>query len=135
RQALTKQQAELAQAVHGREMLDKDLAAERARSMAAADQLDLAAKEAAQLKAQLAAAQETLAKQPSLPASIVVTLPAAAKLTFDDRPTTSTGNRRAFVSPALRVGQAYHYTLKAQVMREGKVVAVQKQVEVRAGDR
>ena len=134
-QALRKHQAELAEAVHGRETLDKDITAERARSMAAAAQLDLATKEAAQVKAQLAAAQQTLAKQPPLPATIVVTLPAAAKLTFDDRPTTSTGNRRAFVSPALGVGRIYYYTLKAEVMRDGKAVTVQKQVEVRAGER
>ena len=54
KQALTKHEAELAEATKARESLDKEIAAERARSTAAAAQLDLAAKEAAQAKSRLA---------------------------------------------------------------------------------
>jgi uncharacterized protein (TIGR03000 family) len=68
------------------------------------------------------------------PATIVVTLPADARLTVDDAATTSTSTRRVFVSPALPQGQEFHYTLKAEFVREGKPVVVNKEVAVRAGD-
>src|SRR5205823_11966785 len=54
------------------------------------------------------------------PATIVVTLPTEAKLTVDGNPTTSTSDRRVFVSPALDRGMEYFYTLKAEVVRDGK---------------
>jgi uncharacterized protein (TIGR03000 family) len=68
------------------------------------------------------------------PATIVVELPADAKLLIDDSPTTSTSGRRVFVSPDLDPGREYHYTLKAEAMRDGKVVKVEKQVAVRGGE-
>jgi uncharacterized protein (TIGR03000 family) len=46
------------------------------------------------------------------PATIVVTLPADAKLEFDGAPTTSTGAKREFVSPALPFGKNFKYSLK-----------------------
>jgi uncharacterized protein (TIGR03000 family) len=65
-------------------------------------------------------------------ATVVVTLPADAKLTIDGTPTTVTSARRVFQSPALTVGQDYVYTLKAEVVRDGKPVEVAKTVTVRA---
>jgi uncharacterized protein (TIGR03000 family) len=67
-------------------------------------------------------------------ATIVVTLPADAKLTIDDNPTTSTSGSRVFVSPALPPGKEYHYTLKAEAVREGKPVKVERTIAVRAGE-
>jgi uncharacterized protein (TIGR03000 family) len=67
------------------------------------------------------------------PATIVVNLPADASLTVDGVATTSTSERRVFVSPELNAGQEYHYTLKAEWVRDGKTVEVAKQVTVIAG--
>jgi uncharacterized protein (TIGR03000 family) len=66
-------------------------------------------------------------------ATIVVTLPAEAKLIIDDYVTTSTSGTRFFATPALNPGMEYHYTLKAEMVRGGKKVAATKEVTVRAG--
>jgi len=67
------------------------------------------------------------------PGTIIVTLPADARLTVDGVPTRSTSNVRAFATPVLRPGQAYHYTLRAEVTRNGQTVQVERQVPVAAG--
>jgi uncharacterized protein (TIGR03000 family) len=66
------------------------------------------------------------------PATLAVTLPADARLTFDGKPTTSTGGRREFVTPDLSPGRAYSYTLEAEVLRDGKPVTMEQRVEVHA---
>jgi uncharacterized protein (TIGR03000 family) len=63
-------------------------------------------------------------------ATLVVTLPADAQLTIDDYRTTSTSGERVFSTPALKLGQEYHYTLKAEV--NGHTVS--RQVAVRGGE-
>ncbi len=68
------------------------------------------------------------------PATIVVSLPADARLSIDDAATTSTSVRRVFVSPELNPGREYHYTLKAEWVRDGKPVVVSKTVTVSAGN-
>jgi uncharacterized protein (TIGR03000 family) len=68
------------------------------------------------------------------PATIVVSLPADAKLLIDNEATTSTGDSRVFVSPTLNPGREYHYTLKAQAVRDGKPVTVERVIAVRAGE-
>jgi uncharacterized protein (TIGR03000 family) len=68
------------------------------------------------------------------PATIVVSLPAEAKLTIDDAATQSTSATRVFASPALETGKEYYYTLKAEVVRDGKTVPVTKRIAVRAGE-
>lgn len=67
-------------------------------------------------------------------ATIVVSLPADAKLTFDGEATASSSSQRVFVSPSLPAGQEYHYTLQAEVVVDGKAVTVSKTVAVRAGE-
>jgi uncharacterized protein (TIGR03000 family) len=67
------------------------------------------------------------------PATLIVSLPADAKLMIDDTATTSTSSERTFVSPTLNPGIDYNYTLKAEVMRDGKKVQVEEKVTVRAG--
>jgi uncharacterized protein (TIGR03000 family) len=74
---------------------------------------------------------ETLAPAP---ATIVVELPADAKLLIDNEATTSTGSSRIFQSPALNPGREYHYTIKAEVVRNGKPVKAEQVVTVRAGE-
>jgi uncharacterized protein (TIGR03000 family) len=68
------------------------------------------------------------------PATIIVSLPADARLLVDGSATTSTTAQRVFVSPTLNPGRDYHYTLKAEWVRDGKSVAVSKEVAVRAGE-
>jgi uncharacterized protein (TIGR03000 family) len=67
-------------------------------------------------------------------ATIVVSLPEDARLTIDGEATTSTSDRRTFVSPSLAVGKDFHYTLKAKVVRDGQPVTLEKTVTVRAGE-
>jgi uncharacterized protein (TIGR03000 family) len=67
------------------------------------------------------------------PATLIVSLPADAKLIIDDTTTTSTSTERVFVSPTLTPGTDYNYTLKAEVVRNGKTVKVEEKVVVRAG--
>jgi uncharacterized protein (TIGR03000 family) len=67
------------------------------------------------------------------PATIVVSLPADAKLTIDETPTKSTSATRIFASPVLEPGKEYFYTLKAELNQDGKVTTASKRVSVRAG--
>jgi len=75
--------------------------------------------------------KETMAPAP---ATIVVELPADAKLTIDNEATTSIGTSRVFTSPNLNPGKEYHYTLKAEVVRDGKPVKAEKVVAIKAGE-
>jgi len=68
------------------------------------------------------------------PATIVVELPADAKLLIDNEATTSTGNSRVFQSPVLNPGKEYHYTLKAEIVRDGKPVKVEQVVSFEPGE-
>jgi uncharacterized protein (TIGR03000 family) len=68
------------------------------------------------------------------PATIVVDLPADAKLLIDNEATTSIGSSRVFTSPTLNPGKEYHYTLKAEIVRDGKTVQAEKVIAVKAGE-
>jgi uncharacterized protein (TIGR03000 family) len=68
------------------------------------------------------------------PATIVVDLPADAKVLIDNEATTSTGSSRVFTSPILNPGKEYHYTLKAEIVRDGKTVKAEKVIAVKAGE-
>jgi uncharacterized protein (TIGR03000 family) len=68
------------------------------------------------------------------PATIVVTLPAEAQLVIDDYTTTSTSATRVFTSPALDLGKAYTYTLKATITRDGRPMTTNQVVAVRGGE-
>ncbi len=67
-------------------------------------------------------------------ATLVVTLPEDAQLTIDGEETTSTSSQRVFVSPTLEAGKQYEYTLKARVLRDGKVQTATRKVTVRPGE-
>jgi uncharacterized protein (TIGR03000 family) len=68
------------------------------------------------------------------PARLLVRLPADATLSIEGSPTTSTQGVRSFISPPLQPGRDYLYTLKAEVMRDGKRVERTKDVSVHAGE-
>lgn len=67
-------------------------------------------------------------------ATLVVSVPADAKLAVDGYVTSSTSTVRTLTSPALENGKDYVYTLTAEMARNGKTVTTSKQVTVRAGD-
>jgi uncharacterized protein (TIGR03000 family) len=68
------------------------------------------------------------------PAKILVNLPADAKLFVDDFATKSTSDNRSFVTPELAPAKAFSYTLKAEIVRDGKTLTASEKVEVKAGD-
>ena len=66
-------------------------------------------------------------------ATIVVHLPADAKLTIDGAPTKSTSSERSFITPPLEVGKAFSYTFEAQFVRGNQTIRVTEEVPIRAG--
>ncbi|HXG08360.1 MAG TPA: TIGR03000 domain-containing protein [Gemmataceae bacterium] len=73
-------------------------------------------------------------KPTAAPATIIVNLPADAKLMVDDTPTTSTSSTRVLVSPVLEPGRDFHYTLKGEIIRDGRPVVATQRITVRAGE-
>jgi uncharacterized protein (TIGR03000 family) len=71
--------------------------------------------------------------QDSRRATITVSVPADARIFFDDQPTTSTSSRRVFITPPLEPGQ-YTYNVQANLERNGKMTSLRKQVAVRPGE-
>jgi uncharacterized protein (TIGR03000 family) len=67
------------------------------------------------------------------PANLLVTLPADARLFVDGHETKSTTGERLLTTPDLQPGREYSYTLRAEVMRGGKVQETSQRVTVRAG--
>jgi uncharacterized protein (TIGR03000 family) len=73
-------------------------------------------------------------KKTEAPAVIQVSVPAEARLTVDGYVTKSTSSQRTFITPALPQGQAFTYTLRAEVIRDGRTVVESQQVTVRGGE-
>jgi uncharacterized protein (TIGR03000 family) len=75
-------------------------------------------------------------QQPAEPqsATLVVTLPEDAKLMIDDHQTISTSAERVFTTPPLEGGKDFHYTLKAQVVRDGQVRSIVREVTIHSGE-
>jgi uncharacterized protein (TIGR03000 family) len=69
----------------------------------------------------------------SAPATIVLSLPADAKVSINGVVTTSTSATRTFVTPELAPTTEFEYTLSAQIVRDGKTLSVTENVTVRAG--
>jgi uncharacterized protein (TIGR03000 family) len=67
------------------------------------------------------------------PATIVVSLPADAVLKVDGMTTKTTSQLRSFSTPQLPYGQAFHYTLTAEIVRDGQTLTTTQQVTVRGG--
>ncbi len=66
-------------------------------------------------------------------ATLVVELPADARLFVDDVAMKTTSARRVFVTPPLQQGQVYYYELKAEMQRDGQPVTVSGRVVIRPG--
>ena len=67
------------------------------------------------------------------PATLYVQLPEDAKLTIDGIPTASASANRAFQTPTLDKNKEYVSTIKAEIIRDGKVLSATRQVRLRAG--
>jgi uncharacterized protein (TIGR03000 family) len=63
-----------------------------------------------------------------------VTVPADAKIWFDNAPTAQTGQFRRFVSPTITPGKDYVYTVRASWTERGHKVERTKDIAVHAGD-
>jgi uncharacterized protein (TIGR03000 family) len=66
-------------------------------------------------------------------ATIILTVPADARVTFNGKPTTTRSTSRVFVTPPLQPDRVFHYDVKAQVDRAGRTVTVTRRIAVRAG--
>jgi uncharacterized protein (TIGR03000 family) len=67
-------------------------------------------------------------------ATILVNLPADAKLTVDGSATSQTSSSRLFVTPALEPEAEFTYTLIAEIARNGESVRQTQLITVRAGE-
>lgn len=74
-----------------------------------------------------------LVAEAAQPAKLVVAVPADAKLYVDGQLTRQTAASRTIVTPALENGSEYKYTLKVELVRDGKTVTDTKDVAFRAG--
>jgi uncharacterized protein (TIGR03000 family) len=72
------------------------------------------------------------AQADTAPGSLTVVLPEGALLTVNDVAVNANG-RQTFPTPPLEKGKAYSYTVKAEMLRDGEVVADTRKVEVAAG--
>jgi uncharacterized protein (TIGR03000 family) len=66
-------------------------------------------------------------------ATVIVHLPAKARLLVDGKPTQSTSSVRRFYTPPLEAGQNYHYVFEAKMDQNGETVTTTKRVDVRPG--
>jgi len=78
------------------------------------------------------AADETAGKD--APVLITVTVPGDAQIWFEGSKTTQTGTTRQFVSPALKPGLNYTYTLRVRRSENGRDVDETRKLSVRAGE-
>jgi uncharacterized protein (TIGR03000 family) len=76
---------------------------------------------------------ETSSEAMAQPASLLVHLPPEAKLFIDDEPTRSRSSPRRFHTPPLQPNRDFHYTLRAEMDRDGERLSMCKTVTVRAG--
>lgn len=67
-------------------------------------------------------------------ASVVVRVPANAKVFIDNYPMKSTSTERVFTTPALQPGESYFYTIRVVVEKDGKEFEEVRRVSVRAGE-
>jgi uncharacterized protein (TIGR03000 family) len=67
-------------------------------------------------------------------ATIVVRVPAGAKVFIEDRPTTQTGVERQFETAELQPGRSYTYAVRAEQDRDGRANTQTKSVTVRASE-
>jgi uncharacterized protein (TIGR03000 family) len=72
-------------------------------------------------------------RETSRPATVLVNLPADAKLTFNGWTSNNNSTTRRFRTPALEPGEEFAYTIRAELVRDGQTVVQNHRVVVRAG--
>jgi uncharacterized protein (TIGR03000 family) len=79
------------------------------------------------------AAAPAVAQATGDPATVVVQLPADARMWVDGQQADLTSGTRSFQTPALDRGRDYAYTIRAEATRDGQAVSQSQRVVVRAG--
>lgn len=64
---------------------------------------------------------------------LVVNVPADARVYINDRLTSSTGTRRQFASRGLKPNTPYQYTVRAEIIRDGKTLTDTQVVQLGSG--
>lgn len=67
------------------------------------------------------------------PAQVIVQLPDNAELFIDGQRSRLTAATRTVVTPALEPDEDFYYTLRAEIVRDGKTIRKDQQVLLRAG--
>lgn len=67
--------------------------------------------------------------------TVIITLPADAKLLFNGTAAAGTGATRTFTTTPLQPGVDYAYDLTSEVVVDGKAVVTKKRVIVRSGEK
>jgi len=80
------------------------------------------------------APQRAVTTPTAAPATVIVLVPADAKLTANGRVLATETERRVFESPDLQPGKSFQYAFTAEVVRDGKPLTLTKKVVVRAGE-
>ncbi len=70
---------------------------------------------------------------PANRALLTVSLPAGAKLYVNEEPTKGDSASRSFLTPELKAGTTYSYTLRMEIMHNGVMTSRSQQVYFRAG--
>jgi uncharacterized protein (TIGR03000 family) len=65
---------------------------------------------------------------------LTVSVPAETKIFVNDRPTTTPGTERQYVSRGLERGYSYKYEVRAELERDGQTLKQTKLVDLHAGD-
>jgi uncharacterized protein (TIGR03000 family) len=66
-------------------------------------------------------------------ARMTIQVPADAVVSLNGHQMTLTGKTRKFISPALPASNAYVYTVKVEIVRDGQTVSIEQKQIVRAG--
>jgi uncharacterized protein (TIGR03000 family) len=66
-------------------------------------------------------------------ARVTVVLPDSATLTVNGTAVSATRGTQTFETPSLEAGRRYFYTIKADLVRDGRTVSETRRVEVEAG--
>jgi uncharacterized protein (TIGR03000 family) len=79
----------------------------------------------------IAAGQQTAANQP---VHLKLIVPADAQVWLNDVGTTTQGPVREFLSPSVKPGQSYIYTIRVRWQRYGQTIDQKRDIAVNAGD-
>ena len=79
---------------------------------------------------------QKMAEKPAIPvnrALVIVNLPVGAKLFVNDQFTKGEGSPRFFLTPELKIGTTYSYTLRMETFLNGTMVSSSQKIYFRAG--